>query len=236
MDKAHRDELVHSYTRVRLALGLLGFVMPFILILGGMFDHPRPNVNAAGIEPTISDFYHTIYRDVFVGSLCAIGVFLVSYRGYRREPGEFIDDDWLATLAGVAAFGVAFFPNNGGGAQVASMMQGMVGTSLAEKLHYAFAFVFFSCLAAMCFWKFARTTIVWRRRVYRACGAGIVLALILTMIAVYFRKIVGGDAQRIVEENNLIFWFETLGIWCFAISWIVKSKADVALLDKLKTS
>jgi len=60
-----------------------------ILIIGGLFDQLRPDdISKTGIEPTISDFYHTTYRDVFVGSLCAIGVFLVSYRGHRRANSQ----------------------------------------------------------------------------------------------------------------------------------------------------
>ena len=36
-----------------------------------------------------------------------------------------------------------------------------------------------------------------------------------------------------VEDNNLIFWFEAIGIWAFALSWLVKSKADMILAERL---
>lgn len=229
MPEAFRDDLVHSHTRVRLALGILGLLLPLILIIGGLFDQLRPDdIGKTGIEPTISDFYHTTYRDVFVGSLCAIGVFLVSYRGHRRAKGEIIGDDWLATLAGTAAFVVAFFPN-GAGSDRASMMQLHFGAAAAETLHYLAAFVFFSSLAGFCLFKFAKTRSTWRRKIYQACGATIIAMLILTMIAVYFRKMTDGAAHAIVESNNLIFWFEAIGIWAFALSWLVKSKADMKL-------
>ena len=136
MGEQHRDELVQSYTRVRKALGVLGMALPCILILGGMLDTPRGDALAGGIEPTISDFYHTTYRDVFVGTLCAIGVFVISYRGYRREPGEMLDDDWLATFAGLAAFGLAFFPNEGGGQIISTVTQKHLGVGLTPILHY----------------------------------------------------------------------------------------------------
>jgi len=233
MPDTHSTELVHSYTRVRFALGMLGLLMPVVLILGGIFDDLRPDATLkSGIEPTISDFYHTTYRDVFVGSLCAIGVFLISYRGYRREPNEIIDDDWLATIAGLAAFVVAFFPNGAGGDR-ASMMQVHFGSAAAETLHYAAAFVFFSSLAAFCFFKFAKTDRQGRRWIYQACGTVIIGALILTMVAVYFRKLTDGAGKVFVEDNNLIFWFEAVGIWAFALSWLVKSKADMILAERL---
>ncbi len=225
-------ELVQSYTRVRLALGFLGLALPVILLVGGIFDEPRPGQR--GVEPTISDFYHTTYRDIFVGSLCAIGVFLISYRGYPRERGEWINDDWLATIAGLAAFGLAFFPNEGGGDAVVSMSQRMVGADKAPVLHYSFALVFFLSLAGFCFFKFAKTGTDWRRRIYIACGWGILVALALTAVAVVFKRFIGGPIGAFVVENSLIFYLEALGVWAFAVSWIVKSQAEQALAERLR--
>ncbi|MBB5723723.1 hypothetical protein FHS72_003368 [Loktanella ponticola] len=232
MPKQHHTDLVLSFTRVRTALGLLGMCLPLFLILGGLLDLPRVDSEVGRIEPTISDFYHTTYRDIFVGTLCAIGVFLISYRGYRREEGEWIDDDWLATTAGISAFGVAFFPNEGGGVKVASMTQHLLGAEFTPIIHYLSAFVFFSSLAAFCFVKFARTCSMGRRRVYIACGWTIIAALILTALAVVFKRFIGGTGREIVLDYNLIFWFEAMGIWAFGLSWLTKSKADLALFRK----
>jgi hypothetical protein len=209
--------------------------LPLVLVLGGIFDHPRIDEVTGSIEPTISDFYHTTYRDIFVGTLCAIGVFLISYRGYRREEGEWIDDDWLATSAGIGAFGVAFFPNEGGGMAVTSMTQNMIGVGFTPIIHYLSALIFFSSLAAFCFVKFARTCSMGRRRVYIACGWGIVSALVLTAVAVVFKRFVGGVGREIVLDYNLIFWFEAMGIWAFGLSWLTKSKADLALFRRSET-
>lgn len=228
MDK-HSEELVLSYTRVRTALGLLGVALPFILIIGGLVDEPRLE-NSQGIEPTISDFYHTTYRDVFVGCLCAIGVFLISYRGYRREPDDWIDDDWLATSAGLAAFGVAFFPNEGGGDFIASMTQRAVGTDLSPVLHYTSALIFFSSLAAFCLVKFSRTASPARRRVYKTCGYIILASMVATAVCVVFKRWIGGDGREFVLQYKLIFWFEAIGVWAFALSWLVKGRADLALV------
>ncbi|MEO9864270.1 MAG: hypothetical protein ABJO29_10170 [Yoonia sp.] len=234
MPEQHRADLVLSFTRVRTALGILGMCLPLVLVLGGLLDHPRIDAETGRIEPTISDFYHTTYRDIFVGTLCAIGVFLISYRGYRREVGEWIDDDWLATTAGIGAFGVAFFPNEGGGVTVTSMTQNMLGAEFTPIIHYLSALVFFSSLAAFCFVKFARTCSMGRRRVYIACGWGIVAALVLTAVAVIFKRFVGGVGREMVLDYNLIFWFEAMGIWAFGLSWLTKSKADLALFKRFE--
>ena len=231
MENAHCDELVLSYTRLRTALGILGMFLPVVLILGGMLDTLRLGASAGEIEPTISDFYHTTYRDIFVGTLCAIGIFLISYRGYRREENEVINDDLLANLAGLAALGVAFFPNDGGDGTIVSMSQGVTGVKTAQMLHYASALVFFTCLAAFCFFKFARTGDVKRRKIYIACGWTIIGALVATAIAVIFKQHIPGVGRELVKEWKLIFWFEAVGIWAFSLSWLVKGKADLALAN-----
>jgi len=239
MPAEHKLEMVQSYTRVRLALGLLGLALPVVLILGGIYDQPRPCLPVgsecpeSGVEPTISDFYHTTYRDIFVGSLCAIGVFLISYRGYSRGNGEWINDDWLATIAGLAAFGLAFFPNEGGGEAVVSMLQNWVGTIWAPRLHYMFALVFFLTLAGFCFFKFPKSGRTARCKIYRGCGWGIVAALVATAIAVIFKRWIGGPVGQWVTENSIIFYLEAVGVWAFALSWIVKSRADLELVEKM---
>lgn len=222
MPERHRSDMVLSYHRVRTALGLLGMALPLVLLIGGLLDYSR-------IEPSISDFYHTTYRDIFVGTLCAIGVFLVCYRGYGRGPGDVIDDDWLGTIAGTSAFGVALFPNESPTAQIATMTQSIVGIGASPFFHYASALVFFTCLAVFCLSKFARTAKPGRRRVYLGCGWIIVLCLIGIAGASYVKLYGAGSAQAAVVHYNLVFWFEAIGIWAFGLSWLVKGKADMAL-------
>ncbi len=225
MSQLQRDELVQSYHRVRTALGVLGMLLPVFLIVAGLTD--------TRIEPSISDFYHTIYRDIFVGTMIAIGVFLFTYRGYRREPGEWIDDDWLATVAGVAAVGLAMFPNESPTQQMATLTQRLVGMDASPLFHYASALIFFACLAAFCLVKFARSAKPARRQIYRGCGWIIVASLIAIFVASAF-KIAGGPAGKaIVVDYNLVFWFEAIGIWAFGFSWLVKGKADLAVATRV---
>jgi hypothetical protein len=220
MPSQTRDEMVMSYTRVRLALGLLGMFLPVVLLIGGLTQEP-------GLEPTISDFYHTLYRDIYVGTLCAIGVFLISYLGYQREPGEIIDDDWLATIAGIGAFGMALFPTPSRSGEVETLTQAMVGLDATPVVHYVFAFIFFTALSAFSFVKFARTANPSRRRLFIATGWFMLGSMVLTAIAALIKNFVGGAAAAFVVEHKVIFWFEALGIWAFGLAWIVKSRADL---------
>lgn len=223
MVEQKRNEMVLSFYRVRTALGLLGILLPIVLIVGGLIHSQR-------IEPSLSDFYHTVYRDVFVGTLCAIGVFLISYRGYQLQTGELFDDNWVATAAGVAAFGVALFPNEGPPETLAVLREAGVLVGTSPMWHYISALVFFSCLADFCF-KFARTAKKRRRPIYLTCGWIIIAMLVAIAVASAIKIYGSGPARDIVVGFKAVLWFEAVGIWAFGISWLVKGRADIALAN-----
>lgn len=223
-----RDDVVISYYRVRQALGVLGLILPFLLILGGV-------LTLGGVEPSISDYYHTMLRDILVGVLCAIGIFLIAYPGHLRDSGEVLSDDRITTAAGLAAIGVAFFPNEGRvqAATVESPMQLLLGHQYTAIGHYSFAVIFFLFLATMCLRKFARTSNPQRRRVYRVCGWTILVMTACVIVASWF-KIRGPEGpQSFVNDWLLVLWFEAVAIWAFAIAWLTKGRADMALADLL---
>jgi len=68
--------LVIFYLGVRRAIGAVGLLLPILLGPVGWL------VFGIDIQDNMSSYYHTILRDVFVGALCTIGVFLFCYRGY----------------------------------------------------------------------------------------------------------------------------------------------------------
>ncbi|MFY0682025.1 MAG: hypothetical protein JXR13_15750 [Thalassovita sp.] len=219
MSEVTRDELVLSYVRVRRALGYLGLLFPFLLILGGYLSE-------SDVLPSVSDYYHSTMRDIFVGSLFAIGVFLISYKGHPLKDGEKLSDDIVATIAGLSAFGVAIFPNEGGTGHPESMSQMILGLKIAAVGHYISAIIFLGSLAYFCLVKFAKTALPHRRRIYRACGWFILLGGTLATVASYY-KVYGTPAQSaFVVENRLVLWVEALGIWAFGISWLTKGKAE----------
>ena len=205
-------------------LGWLGLALPFVLILGGWLSQHT-------VEPSISDYYHTLMRDAFVGVLTAMGLFLIAYPGHRPEGGERVSDDLITTIAGVAAFGVAYFPNETRmkANLLGSITQQALGHKLAAFAHYACAIVFLSALAGMCLWKFARTAKPGRRRLYRACGWVIVAMTVCVIVASWF-KIRGPQApQRFVTDWLLVLWFEAIAIWAFALAWLVKGRIEERL-------
>src|SRR4051812_26503435 len=90
--------LVVSYLGVRRAIGAIGLLLPIVLGPVGWL------LFGIEIQDNMSSYYHTALRDVFVGSMCAIGVFLFCYRGY-----DWIES-WTGNLGCLSALGVALFP------------------------------------------------------------------------------------------------------------------------------
>ena len=221
-NQRHTEDLVLSYHRVRTALGVLGIFLPLSLILGGW-------ETSGQIEPTISDFFHTKMRDVYVGTLSAIGIFLISYRGYRRNDDEILSDNVLATTAGLAAFGLAFFPNANGGTGADTITQVVLGEKAAMNVHFISGSLFFFCLALFCYIQFPKAAQKSRRKIYLACGHIIILSLMGLIIGSFLKRYGPAPVQSFVIDWRIIFWAEAIGIWAFALSWLVKGKADLAL-------
>jgi len=216
-----RDDVVRAYYRIRRMLGWLGLSLPLVLIVGGV-------LSKGAVEPSISDYYHTLMRDAFVGVLTAIGLFLIAYPGHDPERGERVSDDLITTVAGIAAFGVAYFPNEvrTNANLLGSITQQVLGYKLAAGAHYTSAIIFLSALAAMCLKKFARTRQPLRRRIYRACG-WIIVAMTLAVIGASWFRIMGPEGpKRLIDGGLLVLWFEAIAIWAFAVAWLVKGRVE----------
>lgn len=227
MNAQHRDEVVRSYYRIRKMLGWLGLALPVVLIIGGWLSQQT-------VEPSISDYYHTLMRDAFVGTLTAIGLFLIAYPGHDPDKGEHVSDDLITTVAGIAAFGVAYFPNEARmqANLLGSITQQALGYKVAAAAHYFSAVIFLGALAALCLRKFARTAKPLRRRIYRACGWTILAMTVLVIVASWF-KIRGPEGpQKIVNDWMLVLWFEAIAIWAFALAWLVKGRVEEKLTGR----
>src|SRR6185437_14250201 len=127
-------ELAVSYLFLRRAIGLIGALLPIVHPLGYSLSTGRWQLLAS-----VSSYYYSDMRNVFVGSLCAVGVFLVCYR-YRHW------DDVFATIGGACAIGVAVCPTK---PAVASRLAATVGV-----LHVVFAALFLVNMALICWFLF----------------------------------------------------------------------------------
>ncbi len=100
-----KQDLIHSYLALRKAVGWMGILLPFVLMLGLFLFF-----QADRILKSISQYYHSGMRDVFVGTLCGIALFLFFYRGYRSYWNKINWDLWITNIGAVLAIGIALFP------------------------------------------------------------------------------------------------------------------------------
>lgn len=202
------QQAVMSYLGLRRSVGVIGMALPFVLPLGAtaFFQAPLPS--------SISGYYYTGMRDVFVGSMCAIGVFLLSYKfGWL--------DNWLGNIAGISAVGLSVFPTT---PDVDPLPTGWVRT--AGVLHSVFAIVLFSVLAAFCLVLFTRTgpdgmptkQKKTRNVIYLICGWVIVACLVLGVLAAF------GLDRTLTDELRPLFWLESVAVFAFGVAWFVKGE------------
>jgi hypothetical protein len=200
--------LVFSYLALRKAIGILGTALPFVLFVGEFIIFHK------GIQSSLSYYYYTGMRDVFVGTLFAIGFFLLSYHGYERA------DRIAGVLACIFAVCVALFPT------VPDASAAGV-TRVIGIFHLASAAAFFGTLIFFSLFLFTKTNPkkkptrrkLQRNNVYKVCGYVMAACILLTFVYAAFP-----DLQASLAPYTPIYWLETVSIIAFGISWLVKGE------------
>lgn len=176
--------MLATYQRLRRALYLTAFALPFVLWVWG-----------GPLRESISAYYDDADwgRKVFVGTLFAVGLGLLSYKGFT--PSE----DNALNLSGLMAFGVAWFPHGG-------------ALPFHATLHGICAVLFFLGIAYVCIFH-AKDTLSftgkrWMVNTYRVFG-GLMVAVPLS---IWF-----------VGASNRTFWAESVAIWVFGGYWWLKT-------------
>jgi hypothetical protein len=210
---------VLSYLGIRQAIGLSGLLLPILLGPVGwlVFD--------IDIQNNMSSYYHTDLRDVFVGTLSAMGIFLFCYRGHDWV------ENWTANIGCVAALGVALCPLN-------EKSDLLLQNTLPGHLHTLSGGVFFLILAFYSLYHFPSSRpdkaepephVQQRNFVYRTSGVVILLTL-LAMGTYLF--VLPGDWRKACDDYNLLFWLEWIALWAFAAAWLIKGRtlgSDLAI-------
>jgi O-antigen/teichoic acid export membrane protein len=206
---------VRAYLVMRVFVGALGVALPFVLVLldGLWFDgDPFPNTS-------LSAYYYTGVRELFVGALSATGVFLVTYKVAERNL-----ENVLSVVAGLAVAVVALLPT-GRPARVPELtpLQDRLGADAVETLHYIAAAVFIVSLAVISFYfgkrEGSRPRQVGKRRSPRfwrnyhwGCAAAIGAALLWIAVT----QVSGWGPSR------SLLYGEAVAVWAFGASWLWK--------------
>jgi hypothetical protein len=209
---------VLSYFAQRRIAGWIGILLPIIVLLitTTTGDHNLPD--------SISASYYTFARNYFVGSLCAVGVFLISGVGYD-------EDRLLSFFAGAMAFAVAFSPcrpPQGSGIPIygdSNVIHGIAAASLFLDLGWT------------CLYRFTRTnnqqspsaspqTLTPRKRqrngVYRFCGIVMFASMAVDACGTLYARI------HHTDTGHLALVVEWLCLWMFGVAWLIKGQQFLA--------
>ena len=212
---------IWSYLLIRAVIGSLGLALPVMLIV---VDWCLEGWNLRG---SLSAYYHSGARDLFVGTLVLTGIFLITYKIFSGRSRE----NWLSTVAGVAALGVALFPAGLPAAEEDRLtpLQKALTETVTTSVHFSCAFLFIGLLGWICYlfarregartkaedpeWKHTRTAGFWRR--YHLTCASFIAAAVL-FIAVTKLSGFWQDYSLLVGE--------VVAVWAFGLSWLAKGR------------
>ncbi|MEN8201975.1 MAG: hypothetical protein ABFS28_05215 [Bacteroidota bacterium] len=221
----HRDkppEIISYYT-MRRVIGILGITLPLILVAGSSLFG-----DCNEVQGSISTYYHTNMRNIFVGFNCAVALFLFAYRGH----------DWMDNLAGylgcIFVLGVAFLPCTLRATGQLCLIPVSAQNPLVGKLHNLSALLYFIILIVYSLFLFPKTHMDMvsgekmfmgrqkkkRNVVYYICGS--IMSVSLLLIIAYMGFL--GDHYPGLKRLDPIFWLESFVLFSFGISWLTKGQ------------
>ena len=212
------NPVVLSYYTMRRTVGIIAFTFPFALaagcilaaLLGPSHQLPHPL-----LERSISDYYYTPMRNLYVGSLWSIAIFLACTRGYDLR------DEITGYLAGACALAVAVCPSFNPRSSFYTPQEFVFGL-----VHTAFAALMYLILAYICIVLFRKSSPEKpftrrkreRNRIYAASG----LIMVACMIAMVSLTILTTAERR--HPSHWLFWCESLALCAFGVAWLTKGE------------
>jgi hypothetical protein len=212
-DPASEWRYPRSYLLLRTLVGVVGVALPVVLIVldTRLFqDLPNP-------RGSMSAYYYSGARDVFVAALALTAAFLATYKAFERNL-----DNALSILAGLAAVMIAFFPTGRPSDSVPlTPLQRTFSEGFVQTVHYVAAAVFILSLGALSVTfgiragrrrrtsEMKRSPRFWRL-FHFVCALTIALAVAFIAIA----RLVGG-----VPDYLLVG--EWMAAWAFGVSWFM---------------
>lgn len=209
----NNQHMVLSFMTVRKVVGWLGMSLPPILLVGSLLLADCP-----GMQDSISHYYFTVTGDLFVGTLCAVSLFLFTYKGYNSK------DNIFTNAAGLFALGVAFFATHDNSTDRCSIVE-MDAPAWRPFVHYGSAALFFLTLAYISLFLFTKSKgtktpeKIKRNRIYRACA----LIMVACLLLIALTHLLGWE-QYNSTWFKIVFYLETIALWAFGFSWLTKGE------------
>ncbi|MFN8349729.1 MAG: hypothetical protein U0X91_32310 [Spirosomataceae bacterium] len=205
---------------LRIIVGLLGIALPIVLWAGlaGVSGYTQP------LE-SISHYFYTRVSSIFVITMSLLAVVLIVYKGKRRR--DFV----LSLAAGLAALSVVFFPTTNLSPKCCADDFQYVITYIDPKkikatLHFVSAGIFLGSLAVMSIWRFPAKDSSDEhpnqrdRILYVVCGVVMLVAMLIIFLG---SNNILFDKKDFEYPNAGTFWMESVAVWAFGYSWLLKA-------------
>lgn len=219
MSTAQNNQTLIADHALQQTIGWISLLMPITVRLLAYLFYGIKGSNS------ISAYYYTSLRDVFVASLVAGGVVLFFWQA------ETPVDRLVVKIAGVAAAGIGLFPMNiAPGVIVSSQTTNPADeTQLIAALqhgphgplgyHFLFVSVFFALACYLVTFRFRANTprFPTRQKVQRN-NLYVLFGFLMAIAFAWIGIIV------LAGKHNSIFWPESLAVMAFAAAWLVKGQ------------
>jgi hypothetical protein len=221
IDEALLQHMLLTYRLLRLGMGWLAILYPFVLVALGFL------LFSVNWQPSISDYYYALPRNItatdpaaamsfplrafFCGGLIAIGFFLILYKGISWL------EDWALNLAGAFAISVALFP----------MSKMPFVTVWPTWLHFVSAILLFVCMwfismycakDSLRFFPEGSPEVVRYEARYKRLS--LLMLGVLACGAIYF--FTRGTLDEVFPWA--LFCIEAAGVLVFGSYWVIKSR------------
>lgn len=225
-----------DYRELRLMVGLIAFLLPVAVYL-----------ITFKISPSISAYYHSNARDVFVGLMFVIGALLVAYKGHNKT------EEWISSFGGVTAIVTALFPTSCDNklfpsactADLVPTICSSCGVTQNVTVHTIGAFLTFSVIVYFCLIAFLRrvfekidedtkptVSLVLNHALKRGKKDYSKYKMQIRRLRIY---LVCGLLMAVIllisvyisftnEASVILFWGESFALFLFGIAWMTASK------------
>ena len=215
--KKFKSNDVFTYRRLRRAIGYLGVGLPVTLVIFSAISFFQTN-----LQPSLSHYYYTNLREIFTGTLMAVGFFLIRYKGHGNK-SFWKNDQALTNIAGVMAIGVALIPVN------PEFDQEKVHTLIPYTyswlgwVHYACAAILFGIFSILALNVFTLgqeeneeipLSTLNENNIYRFSGISIIFLMLLVPVS---------EKLEVFKYSTLVL--EAFALFLFGVAWLIKGRA-----------
>lgn len=215
----NKKEILHSYYTIRKIIGLLGMLLPFIVV-----------ITHGGLLSSISHYYYSKSAVFFTSIIFAFGILLISYKGYEKDKlSEKLSDNQITHIGGIAAILLILFPTaclESNSIEISNLCAlkdyPLYGhdNKIISFIHFLSAGIFLFVMGWMSVKRFTKgeqtPKKILRNKFYKVSGYIIWFSIFFLMI----EFIVGFH----ITDYDVIF-LESISIFFFGTSWFIKGKA-----------